>query len=78
MLFFGVSDTLEAFCLSRISMWEISGELYGAGREALRCEESFPLEMTYTVQKSGAPFETLLDILDDLNLHISDRTYIFS
>lgn len=52
-----------------VSMVESSGDLYGAAREEFRCEEIFPLEMAYTVQKSGAPFETLLAILDDLNLH---------
>lgn len=31
-------------------------------------EEIFPLEMVYTVQKSGAPFDTLDGIDDVLNL----------
>lgn len=45
------------------------GEVWGAGREAFRTEEILPLEMTYTVQKSGAPLDMPLGVVDDLNLH---------
>ncbi|KAK7841121.1 vacuolar-processing enzyme [Quercus suber] len=41
----------------------------GAGQEAFRTEETFPFEITYIEQKSGAPFDTVLGTLDDLNLH---------
>lgn len=67
LLCLGVSGGLK-LCLFNESIWLTIGELYGAAREAFRTEEIFPLEMTYTVQKSGAPFDTLLGILDVLNL----------
>lgn len=50
------------------SNWSRCGETAGAGREAARINEIFPLEITYTVQKSGAPFDTVLGISDILNL----------
>ncbi|KAB5526538.1 hypothetical protein DKX38_020385 [Salix brachista] len=40
----------------------LSGEAKGAGREAFLIVETFPFETTYTVQKSGAPLDTVLDI----------------
>lgn len=54
---------LDIFC-----RWSSRGELKGADRDAFFTDETFPFEMTYTVQKSGAPFDTLLPMLDDLNL----------
>lgn len=63
----GVTDAfttgLASFC-----MWSRRGEVKGAGREAFLTEDTFPFEMTYTVQKSGAAFDTLLPMLDVLNL----------
>jgi len=49
-----------------------NGEACGAVRAALRTEEILPLEITYTVQKSGAPFNMLLGVLD-LNLHLVEE-----
>lgn len=49
------------------SIWSRSGEETGAVREAARVEEIFPLEMTYTVQKSGTPFDTLEGMSFGLN-----------
>lgn len=34
----------------------------GSGCEAERMEATFPFEMTYTLQKYGAPFNTVLGI----------------
>ena len=51
-----------------------SGETAGAGRDADCLSEIFPLEMTYTVQKSGTPFETLPGISVALNLLIKNAT----
>lgn len=45
MLFFGVPVDLTIGLLS-FSIWSSSGEANGAGLEAFRCEEIFPLEMT--------------------------------
>lgn len=63
----GVADAftigLDNFCI-----WSSRGELKGADREAFFTDETFPFDITYTVQKSGAPFDTLLPVLDDLNL----------
>lgn len=42
------------------SSWCNSGEMNGAGREAFRFEEIFPLPMTYTLQKSGAAFDAII------------------
>lgn len=36
------------------------GETNGAAREAFLMEETFPFETAYTVQKSGAPLDTVL------------------
>lgn len=44
------------------------GEGFGTGRVADRTDVIFPLEMTYTVQKSGAAFKTLLGTSVVLNL----------
>ena len=38
--------------------WLRKGEEGGAGREADRMDWIFPLDITYTLQKSGAPFAT--------------------
>ena len=51
-----------------------SGETAGAGRDADCLSEIFPLEITYTVQKSGTPFETLPGISVALNLLIKNAT----
>lgn len=40
----------------------------GAGREADLIDDIFPLDITYTVQKSGAPFDTLPGMSVVLNL----------
>lgn len=50
------------------SSWSRCGEETGAAREAARVEEIFPLEMRYTVQKSGTPFDTPPGISFGLNL----------
>ena len=64
----GKSEDLTVLAFS-FSILSSSGEVQGAGREALRTEETFPLEITYTEQKSGTPFDTLLGMFDVLNLH---------
>lgn len=51
-----------------LSIWFRIGEEIGAVRDAAWVEEIFPLEMTYTVQKSGTPFDTLPGISLTLNL----------
>lgn len=48
--------------------WFRNGETAGAGREADLMDEIFPFEITYTVQKSGAPFDTFPGISAVLNL----------
>ena len=54
---------LDNFC-----KWSCRGEKEGAERDAFLTDDTFPFEMTYTVQKSGAPFDTLPPTLDVLNL----------
>lgn len=49
-------------------IWLRSGETAGAGREADRIDDIFPFDITYTVQKSGAPFETFPGTSVVLNL----------
>lgn len=46
----------------------MTGEINGAGREAFLTEEIFVLDMTYTVQKSGAAFDALLGMSVVFNL----------
>lgn len=58
-------STGEGFILSS---WLCSGEIAGAGRDADRVDWIFPLEMMYTVQKSGEPFNTLPGKSVTLNL----------
>lgn len=65
----GASIGLKISLLFMFCIWFCSGEEYGAGREEFFTEEIFPLEMTKTVQKSGAAFDTLPGTLDALNLH---------
>lgn len=48
--------------------WFRRGETAGAGREADLVDEIFPLDMTYTVQKSGTPFDILPGMSIALNL----------
>lgn len=45
-----------------------SGCIAGAGREAVLVDKIFPLEITYTEQKSGTPFKTLAGMSFALNL----------
>lgn len=42
--------------------------IVGAGRVAVLQDDTFPLEIIYTVQKSGAPFEMVVGKSDVLNL----------
>ena len=49
-------------------IWLRRGDMAGAAREADRVDEIFPLDMTYTVQKSGAPFVILPGMSIALNL----------
>lgn len=46
----------------------MNGGRAGAGREADRKDDIFPLEIIYTVQKSGAPLDTLFATSVFLNL----------
>jgi hypothetical protein len=48
--------------------WLCNEELTGEEREAARMDCIFPLAITYTVQKSGAPFDTLPATSAALNL----------
>lgn len=55
--------------LTWFNIWLRSGvRKDGGGREADRVDEIFPLWMTCTVQKSGAPFNTLPGMSFALNL----------
>jgi len=55
-----------------------SGETAGACRTACRTDVTLPpLETTYTVQKSGAAFEMLLQI-SALNLHAQTKPGLIS
>ena len=65
---------VSMFLALRFLIFSSSGEVLGAGRDAFRTEERWiPFGITYTVQKSGAPFDTVLGMLDDLNLHKKDN-----
>lgn len=48
--------------------WLRRGDTAGAGRDADRIDDIFPFDITYTEQKSGAPFDTLPGISVVLNL----------
>lgn len=50
--------------------WDCRAENAGAALEADLIDWIFPLETTYTVQKSGAPFDTVPGISATLNLLI--------
>lgn len=59
------------FLLASISICRCSGlTIDGAGREAARVDEFFPLWMTYTAQKSGTPLRTFAGMSFALNLKI--------
>lgn len=54
---------LSEWWLAWLCVWVSRGEVFaaeGSEAEAGRTFDIFPLAMTYTVQKSGAPFDTLL------------------
>lgn len=70
----GVSFSLP-FSSFRDSICLCSGEACGALRAALLTEDILPLEMTYTLQKSGAPFNMLLGVLV-LNLHLVEQRWV--
>lgn len=53
--------------------WFCRGEKAGAAREADRMDWIFPLATIYTVQKSGAPFDTDPGISAILNLPIKKK-----
>jgi hypothetical protein len=53
-------STLGLFWFCWFCIWCRSGEANGAGREAFLIVETFPFDTTYTVQKSGAPLDTVL------------------
>ena len=55
-----------------------SGEETGAGRKADRIDWIFPLDMTYTLQKSGAPLPTLPGISVTLNLPGQEKGFLRS
>lgn len=42
--------------------------MIGAGRAAVRDDDTFPFEMMYTLQKSGAPLYTAVGTSNPLNL----------
>lgn len=58
--------------------WSCRGEVKGVERDAFLTDDTFPFEMTYTLQKSGAPFDTLLPMLDVLNLFQTSQSPIIS
>lgn len=49
--------------------------MFGAGRMALRVDDNFPLETTYTLQKSGTLLEILAGRSVLLNLDLFNLIY---
>ena len=68
LLGMGIDISDSVLVLGWCSIWLRMGEINGTGLEAARVLEIFPLEMTYIVQKSGIPFDTLPGISFLLNL----------